>query len=57
MYQEKQSVSVYGNDHSLEFEVAESMQRRRKRGAVGLDQDEALYDLERMGVSASSPWI
>ena len=51
MYHAKRHATSYGADYSLEFEVAESIQKKRKRGAVGLDQDEALYDLERMGVS------
>ena len=54
MYHAKRHAMTYGADYSLEFEVAESIQKKRKRGAVGLDQDEALYDLERMGVSYCS---
>jgi hypothetical protein len=49
-YFERKPVSAYGADYSLEFEVAEALQKKRKRGATGLDQDEALYDMERMGV-------
>ena len=51
MYRERKPVSMYAADYSLEFEVAEAIQKKRKRGAIGLDQDEALYDMERMGVS------
>lgn len=54
MYYEKKSADAYGQQYSLEIEVTENLQKKRKRGAVGLDHDEALYDLERMGVSGPS---
>lgn len=57
MFFEKKHPLSYGREYSLEYEVAESLQKKRKRGAAGLDQDEAMYDLERMGVSAHSPFL
>jgi len=51
MFFEKKNPLTYGREYSLEYEVAENMQKKRKRGAAGLDHDEAMYDLERMGVS------
>lgn len=53
MYHERKPPATYGAEYSLEYEVAEAIQRKRKRGAVGLDQDEAMYDMERMGVSTA----
>lgn len=51
MYHERKAASAYGAEYSLEYEVAEAIQRKRKHGAIGLDQDEAMYDMERMGAS------
>ena len=51
MFYEKKNPLTYGREYSLEYEVADNMQKKRKRGAAGLDPDEAMYDLERMGVS------
>lgn len=56
MFYEKKHAASYGRDYSLEYEVAENMQKKRKSGAVGLDHDEAMYDLERMGVSWFLSW-
>ncbi|KAK9898519.1 hypothetical protein P389DRAFT_167037 [Cystobasidium minutum MCA 4210] len=50
MFFEKKHPLSYGREYSLEYEVAESLQKKRKRGAAGLDHDEAMYDLERMGL-------
>lgn len=51
LYYEKKDAGHYERQYSLEFEVAESLAKRRKRGATGVDHDEAMFDLERMGVS------
>lgn len=50
-YYEKKATVAYGQDYSVEFDVHDNKQRKHKRGAVGLDEEEIQIDLQMMGVS------
>ena len=50
LYFGRRSAASYGQVYSTEIDAVDGLQKKRKHGAVGLNHDEALYDLERMGV-------
>lgn len=57
LYYEKKPAATYRPSYSAEYDIADGLARKRKLGAVGLDHEEALYDLERMGVSAQETFV
>lgn len=50
LYQERKATLAYGLDYAVEFDLHDSLYKRQKRGAVGLDREEIMYDLQRSGV-------
>ena len=51
LYYQKRPMSAYGQACPMDVEPFDGIQKKVKLGALGLDFSEALYDVERMGVS------